>query len=126
MDSSKGSQDAGAQYADQGTGYESVQGGLQQGAQQHDMGGGRGAMGSGVAGGHEGSASSNNASGNTSNVSNDASAAQGAPAEKKDWLDKGFEAVGKKAGYSMVSPSRTLRNREGEKGADETCGCGRG
>lgn len=67
------------------------------------MGGGQGAMGSGVAGGHEGSAS-NNAN---ANFSSDASSAQGMgqgqPAEKQDWLDKGLEAVGKKAGYSMVS-----------------------
>ena len=90
-------------YADQGAGYDSVRGGYQQ-APQHDMGGGQGAMGSGVAGGHEGSAS-NNASSNSSydTASQSQGTGQGQPAEKQDWLDKGLEAMGKKAGYSMVS-----------------------
>ncbi len=46
------------------------------------MGGGAGAHGSGVAGGYEGS---------------------GQTQEKKDWLDKGIEFAGKKAGFNVVS-----------------------
>ena len=45
------------------------------------MGGGQGVHGSGVAGGYEGS-------GNTQ--------------EKQDWLDKGIEFAGKKAGFNIV------------------------
>ncbi|KAI0084980.1 hypothetical protein BDY19DRAFT_997216 [Irpex rosettiformis] len=44
------------------------------------MGGGQGVHGSGVAGGYQGS-------GNTQ--------------EKQDWLDKGLESVGKKAGFNL-------------------------
>ncbi|KAI0778001.1 hypothetical protein BC629DRAFT_1736179 [Irpex lacteus] len=44
------------------------------------MGGGAGAHGSGVAGGYEGS---------------------GQTQEKKDWLDKGIEFAGKKAGFNV-------------------------
>ena len=54
-----------------------------------DMGGGRGTMGSGVAGGYGGT------SGNQQQV-------QG---EKKDWLDKGISALGDKFGVKVVSAS---------------------
>ncbi|KAI0674078.1 hypothetical protein C8Q78DRAFT_1067227 [Trametes maxima] len=52
-----------------------------QSSQSDGMGGGRGAMGSGVAGGH---------SGNTQSTG-----------EKQDWLDKGLESLGKKAGFTV-------------------------
>ena len=58
-----------------------------------DMGGGRGAMGSGVAGGYGGT------SGNQQQV-------QG---EKKDWLDKGISALGNKFGVNVVSASVNAR-----------------
>lgn len=45
------------------------------------MGGGVGAQGSGVAGGHEGQSTT----------------------EKQDWLDKGIQGIGKKFGMNVVS-----------------------
>ncbi|KAJ8475358.1 hypothetical protein ONZ51_g6596 [Trametes cubensis] len=55
-----------------------------QSAQSSDMGGGQGAMGSGVAGGYSGNQSQSQPSG-----------------EKRDWLDKGIEAIGKKVGVNI-------------------------
>ena len=52
--------------------------------ENQDMGGGVGAHGSGVAGGHEGQSTT----------------------EKQDWLDKGIQGVGKKFGMNLVSGSR--------------------
>ncbi|KAL7284412.1 hypothetical protein ACG7TL_001702 [Trametes sanguinea] len=60
-----------------------------QSSQSNDMGGGQGAMGSGVAGGYEGNQQSQQP--------------QQTGTEKKDWLDKGIEAIGKKAGINIVS-----------------------
>lgn len=62
---------------------------MQSSAQSDQMGGGQGAMGSGVAGGYSGNSGSNNTSSQTG--------------EKKDWLDKGLESLGKKAGFNLVS-----------------------
>ncbi|KAI0339340.1 hypothetical protein BDW22DRAFT_1400583 [Trametopsis cervina] len=59
----------------EGGGYDS----LTQSAGDEGMGGGAGAHGSGVAGGHEGQTG----------------------AEKQDWLDKGIEWAGKKAGVNV-------------------------
>ena len=58
---------------------------------QHDMGGGQGIKGSGVAGGYTGSGGSQAQAG-----------AQGAQAEKQDWLDKGISMAGKKFGVNVV------------------------
>lgn len=61
-----------------------VGGGYEQAAskpENQDMGGGVGAHGSGVAGGYEGN--------------------QQQSGEKKDWLDKGIEFAGKKAGVNV-------------------------
>ncbi|OSD07708.1 hypothetical protein PYCCODRAFT_1401669 [Trametes coccinea BRFM310] len=58
-----------------------------QSSQSNDMGGGQGAMGSGVAGGYEGNQQSQQP--------------QQSGTEKKDWLDKGIEAIGKKAGINI-------------------------
>ena len=63
---------------------------LQSGQGSSEMGGGRGAMGSGVAGGYEGNSQSSQAS---------------TTGEKTDWLDRGIEAMGKKAGVNIVSTS---------------------
>ncbi|KAJ3481022.1 hypothetical protein NLI96_g7944 [Meripilus lineatus] len=57
---------------------------------QHDMGGGQGIKGSGVAGGYTGSGGSQAQAG-----------AQGAQAEKQDWLDKGISMAGKKFGVNV-------------------------
>lgn len=65
---------------------------LQSSQGENDMGGGRGAMGSGVAGGYEGS-----------NQEETQSQTQGQTGEKQDWLDKGIESFGKKAGINIVS-----------------------
>lgn len=54
--------------------------------ENQEMGGGVGAHGSGVAGGYE------------SNQNQQ----QTQPAEKQDWLDKGIEMAGKKAGVNIV------------------------
>jgi len=67
----------------QGGGYDNVQ---QSG--QDDMGGGQGAMGSGVAGGYEG---------NSQNTQNTQNTGQG----QQDWLDKGIESAGQKAGFNV-------------------------
>ncbi|KAI0634897.1 hypothetical protein C8Q77DRAFT_1054645 [Trametes polyzona] len=53
-----------------------------QSSQSESMGGGQGAMGSGVAGGYSGNQ-------------------QSSTGEKKDWLDKGIESLGKKAGVNI-------------------------
>ncbi|KAI0763959.1 hypothetical protein BD413DRAFT_616012 [Trametes elegans] len=55
-----------------------------QSSQSNTMGGGHGAMGSGVAGGYSSNQSQSQTSG-----------------EKADWLDKGIEAIGKKAGFTV-------------------------
>ncbi|KAI8970631.1 hypothetical protein BD414DRAFT_502057 [Trametes punicea] len=55
-----------------------------QSSQSADMGGGQGAVGSGVAGGYSGNQSQSQTS-----------------SEKQDWLDKGIEAIGKKAGVNV-------------------------
>ncbi|KAI0353333.1 hypothetical protein OH77DRAFT_1458393 [Trametes cingulata] len=55
-----------------------------QSSQSNNMGGGQGAMGSGVAGGYSGQSGQTQPTG-----------------EKQDWLDKGLEAVGKKAGVNV-------------------------
>ncbi|RDX46451.1 hypothetical protein K466DRAFT_582388 [Polyporus arcularius HHB13444] len=73
------------QSQDQGA-YSQMQG--SQGSD--DMGGGRGAMGSGVAGGYEGNSQGNSQSSQTSQTG-----------EKQDWLDKGIESLGKKAGVNV-------------------------
>lgn len=71
---------------------------MQSGQGSNDMGGGRGAMGSGVAGGYEG----NSQSSQTTQTG-----------EKADWLDKGLESLGKKAGVNIVSLSLQLRHLYG-------------
>ena len=58
------------------------------------MGGGVGAHGSGVAGGY-----SSNADQSQTNTS-------GQTGEKQDWLDKGIEWAGKKAGVNVVSDTQ--------------------
>ncbi|KAI1798445.1 hypothetical protein LXA43DRAFT_31255 [Ganoderma leucocontextum] len=64
-------------------------------SQGGDMGGGRAAAGSGVAGGYE----------SHEQQSQPASAGEGQrqqqTGEKQDWLDKGFESVGKKVGINV-------------------------
>ena len=62
---------------------------LQNSQGNSDMGGGRGAMGSGVAGGYGGSSGYQQQQSQTG--------------EKKDWLDKGIDALGDKAGFNIVS-----------------------
>jgi len=72
----------------QGGGYDN----LQQ-SQQDGMGGGQGAMGSGVAGGYDGnSQQQQNQNQNQSSGQN-----QG----QQDWLDKGIEFMGQKAGMNV-------------------------
>ncbi|KAH9838027.1 uncharacterized protein C8Q71DRAFT_857194 [Rhodofomes roseus] len=104
MDNSNWQQSQNAdRYSDQGTGqgstYDSMQGGQQQGGQQpqRGMGGGQGAFGSGVAGGY----GSNNSQGqqNQQGQGQQGQGQQGA--EKQDWLDKGIEALGNKVGHNV-------------------------
>ncbi|GJE93899.1 hypothetical protein PsYK624_100640 [Phanerochaete sordida] len=66
-----------------------VGGGYEQAASKPEnqaMGGGEGAHGSGVAGGWDGQSGQQQ---------------QQQPAEKQDWLDKGIEFAGKKAGVNI-------------------------
>ena len=65
-------------------------------AENQDMGGGAGAHGSGIAGGWGGPADSQ---GGVSQQSGQT----GQTGEKQDWLDKGIEFAGKKAGMNVVS-----------------------
>ncbi|TBU40391.1 hypothetical protein BD309DRAFT_870347 [Dichomitus squalens] len=70
------------------------------------MGGGRGALGSGIAGGYEGNQSQNQNQGqNQSQNSNQSQSATGTgtgqTAEKQDWLDKSLETAGKKFGVNI-------------------------
>ncbi|KAH9949691.1 hypothetical protein B0H21DRAFT_726892 [Amylocystis lapponica] len=86
-----------------GGGYDQMQGNQQgaqsgygqaQGGQQESMGGGVGSMGSGVAGGYSGQQQQSGqpqAQGQT----------QDQAQEKQDWLDKGIEFLGKKAGVNV-------------------------
>ncbi|KZT63181.1 hypothetical protein DAEQUDRAFT_734112 [Daedalea quercina L-15889] len=97
MDSSNSQQTQGAdsyagQGTDQGSAYDSMQGGQQQ---QGSMGGGQGAFGSGVAGGY---GSNNSQSQQTAQGQNQNQSQTG---EKQDWLDKGIEALGAKAGHNI-------------------------
>ncbi|KAL1939355.1 hypothetical protein VTO73DRAFT_10158 [Trametes versicolor] len=71
-----------AQGQGQGGAYDN----MQSSNASSNMGGGQGAMGSGVAGGYSGNQSSNTSS---------------QTGEKKDWLDKGLESLGKKAGFNL-------------------------
>lgn len=75
----------------QGGGYDNMQ---QSG--QDDMGGGRGAMGSGVSGGYEGNQSNQQGQQGQQNQQG-----QGQTQEKQDWLDKGLTMMGKKAGMNV-------------------------
>lgn len=108
QDSQTADQDMGGQ----GGGYDTAQGGFGEGP-QHDMGGGHGAMGSGVAGGYEGnnSNSNNNNNGggggfNSQSTQGHGQQSQGQQSqEKQDWLDKGLGMLGKKAGHTVVSGS---------------------
>ena len=76
-----------------GEGYSQMQGK----AEQQDMGGGGGVHGSGIAGGYEGSQAS-------SGTGSFGGMQQGGQSgEKQDWLDKGIEMAGKKAGFNIVS-----------------------
>ena len=70
-------------------GYDSVR--QSQTDSQQDMGGGQGVHGSGVAGGWSGSGDQQAQAG-----------AQGAQAEKQDWLDKGISMAGQKFGVNVV------------------------
>lgn len=80
----------------QGGGYDNMQ---QSG--QDDMGGGRGAMGSGVAGGYGGSQSDQQ--------SQQGQQGQGQTQENQDWLDKGLTMMGKKAGMNVVRSGGYMR-----------------
>ena len=65
--------------------------------EQNSMGGGGGVHGSGIAGGYEGN--QQQGSGGFGGMGQQQ---QGQPAEKQDWLDKGIEMAGKKAGVNIV------------------------
>ncbi|KAI0682733.1 hypothetical protein BC835DRAFT_1398696 [Cytidiella melzeri] len=73
----------GAQQGE-GAGYDQ----MTNSADDTGMGGGQGVHGSGVAGGYGGQSQSQTQT-------------QSQPAEKQDWLDKGLEMAGKKAGYNL-------------------------
>ncbi|KAM5543729.1 hypothetical protein V8D89_002346 [Ganoderma adspersum] len=72
-----------------GSGYDELQR-----SQGGDMGGGRAAADSGVAGGYEGH-------GQQSQAAMGGQAPQQQAGEKKDWLDKGMASMGKKVGVNV-------------------------
>lgn len=65
------------------------------------MGGGAGAQGSGVAGGY------------SSNADQQQTNTAGAGGEKQDWLDKGLQFAGKKAGVNVVSSAFPILSARG-------------
>lgn len=76
-------------------GYDSVR--QSQTNTQHDMGGGQGIQGSGVAGGYTGSSGHQTGTGGPTGQ-----AGQAGQAEKQDWLDKGISMAGQKLGINVV------------------------
>ncbi|KAI0827184.1 hypothetical protein BC628DRAFT_1418762 [Trametes gibbosa] len=81
-----------------------------QGSQPGGMGGGQGAMGSGVAGGYSG------------NQQQTQQSQQTQTGEKQDWLDKGIEAIGKKAGFSISNKNADTAGDWVNKEVDERAG----
>ena len=68
-------------------------------SQGGDMGGGRAAAGSGVAGGYEGQGQQAQAAAGGQGQQQQ----QQQAGKKQDWLDKGIESAGKKVGANVVS-----------------------
>jgi len=82
----------------QGAGYDQAS----QSSNDDGMGGGAGAQGSGVAGGYGGS--------------------QQQSGEKQDWLDKGIEAAGQKAGFNVSNANADKIGDFANKQFDERAG----
>ncbi|KAI0916094.1 hypothetical protein AcV5_002939 [Taiwanofungus camphoratus] len=91
--SSTGSQGYANQGQGTGGGYDNTQQ-----TQQQDMGGGRGAFGSGVAGGYEG-----NQNQGQQNQGQEQQQNPGQGQQQQNWLDKGVGYVGQKAGVNVTN-----------------------